>query len=291
MVTADGFRAGLLYGEPGRRQDLARPRGPDPAPARPRHRRARVRGPRRAGAELRGGPVGVRHPAQRGRAAGRVHRARGVERGAGPAVRVRRRRRRSRVRRRARRSASSPSCSRRSSAARPAARASCSSARASGCSVLGALERRTGSLFPPSQPLRAAADPGAGREPRSSIACCRSRASPRIPRSPMRSCRGSRAATGLLAADLQIAAMAMRDLRITTPAALQAAGGPTELERAWLHAACAATGNERSGAAAVRRARAAARTARATGRRRDPRGSTSTRATRSRRSACSSSAA
>ena len=58
----------------GRRQDLARPRGPDPAPARSRHRRARVRGPRRARAELRGRAVGVRDPAERERAAGRVHR-------------------------------------------------------------------------------------------------------------------------------------------------------------------------------------------------------------------------
>ncbi|MEO8552910.1 MAG: HEAT repeat domain-containing protein, partial [Kofleriaceae bacterium] len=51
---------------------------------------------------------------------------------------------------------------------------------------------------------------------------------------------------GVLCADLQICAMAMRDLRITTLAALQKAGGPTELEGLWLHDACAATGNERS---------------------------------------------
>src|SRR5207245_10455996 len=52
--------------------------------------------------------------------------------------------------------------------------------------------------------------------------------------------------TGVLAADLQIAAMAMRDLKITNIAALQKLGGATELEAAWLHDACKATGNERS---------------------------------------------
>jgi hypothetical protein len=52
--------------------------------------------------------------------------------------------------------------------------------------------------------------------------------------------------SGVLAADLQIAAMAMRDLKITTITALQKLGGATELEAAWLHDACRATGNERS---------------------------------------------
>ncbi|HEV7559053.1 MAG TPA: HEAT repeat domain-containing protein, partial [Kofleriaceae bacterium] len=50
----------------------------------------------------------------------------------------------------------------------------------------------------------------------------------------------------VLPADLQIAAMAMRDLRLTTTAAINKAGGPTELESLWLHDACKSTGNERS---------------------------------------------
>ena len=99
---------------------------------------------------------------------------------------------------------------------------------------------------PAVQPLRADADQGTGGERRSSIACCRCRASPPIRRSPKRSCSGLDNGQGLLAADLQIAAMAMRDLRITNMAALQKLGGPTELESAWLHDACRATGNERS---------------------------------------------
>src|SRR5207253_5866912 len=50
----------------------------------------------------------------------------------------------------------------------------------------------------------------------------------------------------VLPADLQIAGLAMRDLRITGAAGLAKLGGPGELESAWLHDACKATGNERS---------------------------------------------
>jgi len=50
----------------------------------------------------------------------------------------------------------------------------------------------------------------------------------------------------VLPADLQIAGMAMRELHVTSAAALAKIGGPSELESAWLHEACKATGNERS---------------------------------------------
>lgn len=50
----------------------------------------------------------------------------------------------------------------------------------------------------------------------------------------------------MLPADVQIAAMAVRDLNITTLEALQKLGGAHELEREWLATAAASTGNERS---------------------------------------------
>ena len=182
---------GPLVRRAGRRQDVAGSRRPDSAPARSRHRRPGVRGPRRAGAELRGGTVGVRHPAECRRAAGRVHHARGLELGRGPAVRVRRRRCRSRERTTSARSARSPRCSRRSSAARRGARGSCSSLRASAstCSA------RSSAAPARCSRRRIATSCRACRRPprrRCSIACCRCRASPRIPRSPRRSSTASR---------------------------------------------------------------------------------------------------
>ena len=50
----------------------------------------------------------------------------------------------------------------------------------------------------------------------------------------------------VLPADLQLAGIAMRDLKISSAPALQKLGGPSELEEAWLMEACRATGNERS---------------------------------------------
>lgn len=111
--------------------------------------------------------------------------------------------------------------------------------------LLGALERRTGSLFPPSNryelprmPVPAASQlfdrvlslSGVAADPALADAVVQGIATP----------------AGVLCADLQLCAMAMRDLRITSLAALQKVGGPTELEGLWLHDACAATGNERS---------------------------------------------
>jgi len=111
--------------------------------------------------------------------------------------------------------------------------------------TLGALERRTGSLFPPSNRYELPRIPAAAATKifdrvlsLSGVA-----ADPALADAVV---RGLDQGQGLIAADLQIAAMAMRDLRITSQAALQKLGGATELESAWLHDACRSTGNERS---------------------------------------------
>jgi HEAT repeat protein len=111
--------------------------------------------------------------------------------------------------------------------------------------VLGALERRTGSLFPPSNryELTRIAPPAATAILDRVLSLSGVAADPQLADAVV---QGLGRGNGLLAADLQIAAMAMRDLRISSPGPLQKLGGPTELESAWLHDACASTGNERS---------------------------------------------
>ena len=114
-----------------------------------------------------------------------------------------------------------------------AARSACSSVAPARCS-----RRRT-----------ATSCHGSRRRPRrrSSIACCRSRGSRQIPRSPTRSCRASRC--GGRRARRRSPDRRHGDARSPDHVARrrwQKLGGPTELEAAWLHAACAATGNERS---------------------------------------------
>ncbi len=111
--------------------------------------------------------------------------------------------------------------------------------------ALGALERRTGSLFPPSNRYELArlsvAD--ASRLFDKVLTLAGVAADPELAHSVMQDMdRGQ----PLLAADLQIAAMAMRDLKLTTPAALHAAGGAAELQSLWLHDVCTATGDERA---------------------------------------------
>jgi HEAT repeat protein len=111
--------------------------------------------------------------------------------------------------------------------------------------VLGALERRTGSLFPPSNrfELTRIAAPAASAILDRVLSLSGVAADPQLADAVV---QGLSRGTGLLAADLQIAAMAMRDLRVTSAGALQKLGGASELESAWLHDACRATGNERS---------------------------------------------
>jgi HEAT repeat protein len=111
--------------------------------------------------------------------------------------------------------------------------------------LLGALERRTGSLFPPSNRYELPRIPGATASQIMDRVLSLSgvAADPALAEAVV---RGLDAGQGVIAADLQICAMAMRDLRITSVGALQKLGGASELEAAWLHDACRATGNERS---------------------------------------------
>lgn len=112
--------------------------------------------------------------------------------------------------------------------------------------ALGALERRTGSLFPPSsrhELMRMAPADAAATLDRTlqfggvtsdqdlvdSVIAGLGRGGPVLP------------------ADIQIAALALRDLRISTATQLARAGGVAELEAGWVTAAAQATGHERTG--------------------------------------------
>ena len=112
--------------------------------------------------------------------------------------------------------------------------------------LLNALERRTGSLFSPSTRFELQRIPVA----QASKIFDRILAFSGVAADPAladRVVQGlSRGGGPVLPADLQIAGMAMRDAKVTTPGALDKAGGPTELEQLWLESACAATGNQRS---------------------------------------------
>lgn len=110
--------------------------------------------------------------------------------------------------------------------------------------VLGALENRTGSLFPPSAryelPRLA---PAAARDILDRVLSFSGvAADPLLAESVV---QGLGRGQPVLPADLQIAGLAMRDLGISSAAGLARIGGPLELESAWLHEACKATGNER----------------------------------------------
>jgi len=108
-----------------------------------------------------------------------------------------------------------------------------------------ALEQRTGSLFPPSSryELKRLLAPQALMVLERTIALagipCEDAVAPWLVQHLAE--RGP-----ILPADLQIAALSLKEQNITTVAALQALGGYAELERRWLGAAAAATGNERS---------------------------------------------
>lgn len=111
--------------------------------------------------------------------------------------------------------------------------------------VLGSLERRTGSLFPPStryelQRLQAG---NASKILDRILSFSGVAADPALADAVV---QGLGHGHPMLSADLQIAGLALRDLKISNAAGLKALGGPHELERAWLHDACRATGNERS---------------------------------------------
>ncbi len=112
------------------------------------------------------------------------------------------------------------------------------------------LERRTGSLFPPNcrhelarlaQPiaaevlgdLLAAAGVSNDRTLADAVVAALGRGGPILP------------------ADLQIAMLGMRELRISSPAQLTRAGGGGELERHWIEGAARASGDERRGLRAL----------------------------------------
>lgn len=113
--------------------------------------------------------------------------------------------------------------------------------------TLAQLERRTGSLFPPSNriELRRMSLLEAGSVFEAMLS--------------MSAVSGDRAlidevvaylgrdGEGVLPADLQIAALALSTRNVVTAEALRRTGGPGELAAAWIHDACAAAGNERNG--------------------------------------------
>ncbi|HET7499711.1 MAG TPA: AAA family ATPase, partial [Kofleriaceae bacterium] len=111
--------------------------------------------------------------------------------------------------------------------------------------VLGALEKRTGSLFPPSNRAELArlSPQAASQILDRMLAYSGVAADPALADAVV---QGISRGRPMLPADLQIAGLAMRDLKIATAAALAKIGGPSELESLWLHEACKATGNERS---------------------------------------------
>ncbi|HLL25634.1 MAG TPA: ATP-binding protein, partial [Kofleriaceae bacterium] len=111
--------------------------------------------------------------------------------------------------------------------------------------VLGNIERRTGSLFPPSTryELTRLAHEDASKILDRILSFSGVAADPQLAEAIV---TGIGDGGPVLPADLQLAGIAMRDLKISTGPALQKLGGPSELEEAWLMDACKATGNERS---------------------------------------------
>jgi HEAT repeat protein len=109
----------------------------------------------------------------------------------------------------------------------------------------GALEQRTGSLFPPTsryELLRLApADALMVLERTLSLAGLA--ADPQVSRVVVEALARS---GPILPAELQIAAKGLFELRLTSPQALHGMGGPAELERAWIKTAAQATGQERT---------------------------------------------
>ena len=111
--------------------------------------------------------------------------------------------------------------------------------------ALGALERRTGSLFPPSTryELKRIAAPEATKILDRILSFSGVAADPALAEAVV---QGLGHGQPMLTADLQLAGIALRDLKITSAAGLQKLGGASELEEAWLHEICRSTGNERS---------------------------------------------
>jgi len=111
--------------------------------------------------------------------------------------------------------------------------------------LLGNIERRTGSLFPPSTryELHRLPAPEASKIFDRILSFSGVAADPALANTIV---QGIGHGQPVLPADLQLAGLAMRDLRIANAPALQKFGSPAELEEAWLLDVCRATGNERS---------------------------------------------
>jgi HEAT repeat protein len=112
--------------------------------------------------------------------------------------------------------------------------------------VLGQLERRTGSLFPPSsrhELLRLPA-PEASAVLERTLGLAGFAAAPDLVEAVV---AGLGRSGPVLPADLQIAAAALAELRVGSGAELARLGGARELETRWLEAAARATGHERTG--------------------------------------------
>jgi HEAT repeat protein len=112
--------------------------------------------------------------------------------------------------------------------------------------ALAQLERRTGSLFPPSNriELRRMSLPEAGAVFEAML----SMSAVSGDRALIEEVVGylGREGEGVLPADLQIAALSLSTRNVVTAEALRRTGGPSELTSAWIHDACAASGNQRN---------------------------------------------
>jgi hypothetical protein len=109
------------------------------------------------------------------------------------------------------------------------------------------LERRTGSLFPPSNRIELK---------RMSLVEASSVFESMLSMSAVSGDRAlveeivaylGRDGEGILPADLQIAGLALSTRNVVTAEALRRTGGPSELVEAWINDACAASGNQRNG--------------------------------------------
>jgi len=119
----------------------------------------------------------------------------------------------------------------------------CASARVH---LLGALERRTGSLFPPQARVEL------GRLPVAAAVGALSRvladAGVAVEAGTVEAVAAALGREqGVLPAELQLVACALRDQKVTSPAALRKLGGLVELERQWLRGGATASGDERLG--------------------------------------------
>lgn len=113
--------------------------------------------------------------------------------------------------------------------------------------ALAHLERRTGSLFPPSNRIELLRmDPAVAASVFEAMLSMSALSGDRALVDDVIAYL-ARDGTGVLPADLQIAALALSARNLTSADALRRGGGVSELASAWIREACAASGNERQG--------------------------------------------